>query len=54
MAELIAVGFKKDMYRASEVLNTLLDMHNSWVVDLNDAVVCALDRAPRMARGDSE
>ena len=24
MAELIVVGFKKDMYRASEVLNQLL------------------------------
>jgi uncharacterized membrane protein len=38
MAELIVVGFKKDMYRASEVLNTLQDMNESWVVDLRDAV----------------
>jgi uncharacterized membrane protein len=43
MAELIVVGFKKDMYRASEVLNTLKDLHNSWVVDLNDAVAVYRD-----------
>jgi uncharacterized membrane protein len=38
MAELIVVGFKQDMHRASEVLNTLKDMNQSWVVDLQDAV----------------
>jgi uncharacterized membrane protein len=38
MSELIVVGFKKDMYRASHVLNVLKDMNSSWVVDLNDAV----------------
>jgi uncharacterized membrane protein len=38
MAELIVVGFKQDMYRASEVLNTLKDMNTGWVVDLHDAV----------------
>jgi len=43
MAELIVVGFKKDMYRASEVLNTLMDMNNSWVVDLHDAVAVYRD-----------
>jgi len=43
MAELIVVGFKKDLYRASEVLNTLQDMNNSWVVDLNDAVAVYRD-----------
>src|SRR6185295_10392453 len=43
MAELVVVGFKKDMYRASEVLNTLQDMNNSWVVDLNDAVAVYRD-----------
>jgi uncharacterized membrane protein len=43
MAEMIVVGFKKDMYRASEVLNTLVDMNNSWVVDLNDAVAAYRD-----------
>src|SRR5262245_64365873 len=43
MAELIVVGFKQDMYRASEVLNTLQDMNNSWVVDLHDAVAVYRD-----------
>src|SRR5262249_41438611 len=43
MAELIVVGFKKDQYRASEVLNTLQDMNNSWVVDLHDAVAVYRD-----------
>jgi len=43
MAELIVVGFKKDMYRASEVLNTLQEMHENWVVDLNDAVAVYRD-----------
>jgi uncharacterized membrane protein len=38
MSELIVVGFKKDMYRASQVLNILKDMNSNWVVDLNDAV----------------
>jgi len=43
MAELIVVGFKKDMYRASEVLNTLQEMNDNWVVDLNDAVAVYRD-----------
>src|SRR5215831_77614 len=43
MAELIVVGFKKDLYRASEVLNTLQDMNDSWVVDLQDAVAVYRD-----------
>ena len=43
MAELIVVGFKQDMYRASEVLNTLQDMNSSWVVDLHDAVAVYRD-----------
>src|SRR5215470_12116007 len=43
MAELIVVGFKKDMYRASEVLNTLQDMNDSWTVDLHDAVAVYRD-----------
>jgi uncharacterized membrane protein len=43
MAELLVVGFKKDMYRASEALNMLQDMNNSWIVDLNDAVAVYRD-----------
>jgi uncharacterized membrane protein len=38
MAELIVVGFKKDMYRASDVLNQLQRMDDDWAVDLHDAV----------------
>ena len=38
MAELIVVGFKKDMYRASDVLNQLQRMNEDWAVDLHDAV----------------
>jgi uncharacterized membrane protein len=48
MAELIVVGFKKDMYRASEVLNTLQEMNNSWVVDLNDAVAVYRDYSGKL------
>src|SRR5262245_58186733 len=48
MAELIVVGFKKDMYRASEVLNTLQDMNNSWVIDLNDAVAVYRDYSGKL------
>jgi uncharacterized membrane protein len=43
MAELIVVGFQKDMYRASEVLNTLQEMNENWVVDLRDAVAVYRD-----------
>jgi len=44
MAELIVVGFKKDMHRASEVLNTLQELESSWVVDLQDSAIFALLR----------
>ena len=43
MAKLIVVGFKKDMYRASEVLNGLQSMNDDWVVDLHDAVAVYRD-----------
>ena len=43
MAELIVVGFKKDMYRASEALNMLEQMNNGWIVDLRDAVAVYRD-----------
>jgi hypothetical protein len=43
MAELIVVGFKKDMYRASEVLNELQELNEDWVVDLHDAVAVYRD-----------
>ena len=43
MSELIVVGFKQDMYRASEVLNKLSAMDDDWVVDLRDAVAVYRD-----------
>jgi len=43
MAELIVVGFKNDIYRASEALNMLKDMNSNWIVDLNDAVAVYRD-----------
>jgi len=43
MAQLIVVGFKKDMYRASQVLNQLQAMDDDWVVDLHDAVAVYRD-----------
>ena len=43
MAKLIVVGFKKDKYRASEVLNELQLMNDDWVVDLHDAVAVYRD-----------
>jgi uncharacterized membrane protein len=43
VAEMIVVGFKKDMYRASEVLNRLQDLNSDWAVDLKDAVAVYRD-----------
>ena len=43
MSNLIVVGFKKDMYRASQVLNELSQMNYDWVVDLQDAVAVYRD-----------
>ena|SRR5689334_22152938 len=48
MAELIVVGFKKDMYRASEALNMLSDMNKTWVVDLKDAVAVYRDMGGKL------
>jgi uncharacterized membrane protein len=43
MSQLIVVGFKQDMYRASAVLNKLTAMNDDWVVDLHDAVAVYRD-----------
>lgn len=43
MSKLIVVGFKKDMYRASKVLNDLVDMDFDWTLDLEDAVAAYRD-----------
>jgi len=60
VAELIVVGFKKDMYRASEVLNQLLALNDDWVLDLHDAVAVyrdyngklRVDQSYQMTTGD--
>src|SRR5689334_24071401 len=43
MAELIVVGFKNNMYRASEALNELLAINDDWAIDLHDAVAVYRD-----------
>ena len=43
MPELIVVGFKKDMYRASVVLGQLERLNTDWAVDLHDAVAVYRD-----------
>lgn len=48
MSTLIVVGFKKDMYRASEVLNQLIEMDFDWTVDLRDAVAVYRDYSGKL------
>jgi len=48
VAELMVVGFKKDMYRASRVLNELLELNDDLVVDLHDAVAVYRDYAGKL------
>ena len=43
MSTLIVVGFKKDKFRASEVLNELVEMDYAWTIDLCDAVAAYRD-----------
>jgi uncharacterized membrane protein len=43
MAHLVVVGFKRDMYRAAEVLNELKRLKDDWAVDLRDAVAVYRD-----------
>jgi uncharacterized membrane protein len=48
MSTLIVVGFKKDKFRASEVLNELVDLDYAWTVDLDDAVAVYRDYSGRL------
>ncbi len=43
MSTLIVVGFKKDKFRASEVLNALVELDYAWTIDLDDAVAAYRD-----------
>jgi len=48
MAKLIVVGFKRDIYRATVVLNRLQTMNYYWAVDLHDAVAVYRDENGRL------
>ena len=48
MSQLIVVGFKQDMYRASEVLNKLTAMNDKWSLDLRDAVAVYRDYSGKL------
>ncbi len=48
MSQLIVVGFKQDIFQASEVLNKLREMDREWVVDLDDAVAVYRDHAGKL------
>jgi uncharacterized membrane protein len=43
MYELIVIGFKQDMFRASSVLNRLIGLDDAWTVDLRDGVAVYRD-----------
>jgi uncharacterized membrane protein len=48
MSQLIVVGFKQDMHRASEVLNKLTALDDKWAVDLQDAVAVYRDAGGKL------
>lgn len=48
MSNLIVVGFKKDLYRASVVLNQLSELSDEWVIDLRDAVAVYRDYSSKL------
>ncbi len=48
MSHLIVVGFKKDLLRASAVLNELNEMSAEWVIDLRDAVAVSRDYSGKL------
>jgi len=48
MSELVVVGFKQDMYRASEVLNKLSALDDDWVFDLHDGVAVYRDYSGKL------
>jgi len=48
MSNLIVVSFQKDMFRASMLLNKLIDMDLDWAVDLRDAVAVYRDYSGRL------
>ena len=53
MSELIVIGFKNDLNRASVVLNQLANMNDDWVVDLHDAVAVYRDYNGKLTMDES-
>ena len=48
MSNLIVVGFKDDMFRASQVLNHLAELDADWVIELRDAVAAYRDKSGKL------
>jgi uncharacterized membrane protein len=48
MPQLIVVGFKQNMYRASDVLSELSAMDDKWALDLRDAVAVYRDHQGKL------
>lgn len=48
MSNLIVVGFKKDVLRASQVLNQLMELEDEWVIELRDAVAVYRDYSGKL------
>jgi len=48
MSHLIVVGFKKDMFRAWQVLNELNELGAEWEIDLRDAVAVYCDYSGKL------
>jgi uncharacterized membrane protein len=48
MSNLIVVGFKKDLFRASQVLNQLTKLDTDWVIELRDAVAVYRDYSGKL------
>ena len=53
MSELIAVGFKGDIHRASAILNRLCSMSDDWAFDLDDAIAIYRDENGNLKVDDS-
>ena len=51
MAELMVVGFKQDVRRASEVLELLGRSSPDWAVDLRDALAREVEAVVAVAEG---
>jgi uncharacterized membrane protein len=48
VADLVVIGFKNDVHRASDVLVELQELDEGWAVDLQDAVAAYRDRKGKL------